>query len=132
MAMDPFEAALKEPADFQEDTMDTQSPTSTAAEPVAVPGTNVSNPNNENEEEEEENMDLLLTITGMRNVSEPMIVAVSATSKMFVGEIVETARGVMAERKDSGPIRPCHIREAFRRLRLEGKVPRRSVPRLFL
>ncbi|PON44739.1 TAFII28-like protein [Parasponia andersonii] len=119
MAMDPFEAALKDPEDFQEDTMDTQSPTSTAAEPVAVPGTNVSNPNNEDEKEEEENMDLLLTITGMRNVSEPMIVAVSATSKMFVGEIVETDI--------------CNlIHVAFRRLRLEGKVPTRSVPRLFL
>ncbi|OEL18671.1 hypothetical protein BAE44_0020309 [Dichanthelium oligosanthes] len=38
---------------------------------------------------------------------------------------------VMTERKDSGPIRPCHIREAYRRLKLEGKIPRRSVPRLF-
>lgn len=42
-----------------------------------------------------------------------------------------TARIVMSERKDSGPIRPCHIREAYRRLKLEGKIPRRSVPRLF-
>ena len=41
------------------------------------------------------------------------------------------ARMVMAERKESGPIRPCHIREAYRRLKLEGKVPRRSVQRLF-
>lgn len=41
------------------------------------------------------------------------------------------ARTVMAERKESGPIRPCHIREAHRRLKLEGKVPKRSVPRLF-
>ncbi|KAK4579167.1 hypothetical protein RGQ29_029017 [Quercus rubra] len=74
---------------------------------------------------------LLLSITGMRAVSEPMIVAVSATAKMFVGDIVETARAVMTDWKDSGPIRPCHIREAYRRLKLEGKVPRRSVPRLF-
>jgi hypothetical protein len=41
------------------------------------------------------------------------------------------ARMVMTERKESGPIRPCHIRESFRRLKLEGKVPKRSVPRLF-
>lgn len=32
------------------------------------------------------------------------------------------ARIVMSERKDSGPIRPCHIREAYRRLKLEGKI----------
>jgi transcription initiation factor TFIID subunit 11 len=41
------------------------------------------------------------------------------------------ARIVMSERKDSGPIRPCHIREAYRRLKLEGKIPKRSVPQLF-
>ncbi|MQM06698.1 hypothetical protein Taro_039524 [Colocasia esculenta] len=38
---------------------------------------------------------------------------------------------VMSERKETGPIRPCHIREAYRRLKLEGKVPKRSVRRLF-
>ncbi|KAJ0443895.1 putative transcription factor Hap3/NF-YB family [Helianthus annuus] len=41
------------------------------------------------------------------------------------------ARTVMTERKETGPIRPCHIREAYRRLKLEGKIPKRSVPRLF-
>lgn len=54
---------------------------------------------------------------------------------MFYVSSIDTfqfaARMVMTERKDSGPIRPCHIREAYRRLKLEGKVPRRSVPRLF-
>lgn len=33
---------------------------------------------------------MLLAITGMRTVSEPMVVAVSATAKMFAGDIVET------------------------------------------
>ena len=37
-------------------------------------------------------LQFLLGITGMRNISEPMIVAVSATTKMFVGEIVETGK----------------------------------------
>ena len=56
-------------------------------------------------------------------------------SSVFYVSSIDTfqfaARMVMTERKDSGPIRPCHIREAYRRLKLEGKVPRRSVPRLF-
>lgn len=43
-----------------------------------------------------------------------------------------SARTVMSERKDSGAIRTGHIREAYRRLKLEGKVPKRSVPRLLL
>ncbi|KAK8938241.1 hypothetical protein KSP40_PGU015872 [Platanthera guangdongensis] len=74
---------------------------------------------------------LLASITGSQKISVPMTIVVSGIGKMFVGELVETARIVMTERKESGPVRPCHIREAYRRLRLEGKVPRKSVPRLF-
>ncbi|KAL3715437.1 hypothetical protein ACJRO7_007211 [Eucalyptus globulus] len=74
---------------------------------------------------------LLVSVTGSQKVTMPMTIAMSGIAKMFVGEIVETARIVMSERKESGPIRPCHIREAYRRLKLEGKVPKRTVPRLF-
>ncbi|KAL2502075.1 transcription initiation factor TFIID subunit 11-like [Forsythia ovata] len=74
---------------------------------------------------------LLTSITGSAKISMPMTIVVSGIAKMFVGELVETARIVMAERKESGPIRPCHMREAYRRLKLEGKIPKRSVPRLF-
>ncbi|KAF8696023.1 hypothetical protein HU200_036905 [Digitaria exilis] len=74
---------------------------------------------------------LLASITGSQKISIPTSIVVSGIAKMFVGELIETARIVMSERKDSGPIRPCHIREAYRRLKLEGKIPRRSVPRLF-
>ncbi|KAL2920486.1 Transcription initiation factor TFIID subunit 11 [Bienertia sinuspersici] len=74
---------------------------------------------------------LLVSITGSQKISIPMTIVVSGIAKMFVGELVETAKLVMAERKDSGPIRPCHIRESYRRMKLEGKVPKRSVPRLF-
>ncbi|CAH9136615.1 unnamed protein product [Cuscuta epithymum] len=74
---------------------------------------------------------LLVSITGSQKISIPMTIVMSSIAKMFVGELIETARVVMSERNDAGPIRPCHIREAYRRLKLEGKVPKRSVPRLF-
>ncbi|CAL5346620.1 unnamed protein product [Camellia sinensis] len=74
---------------------------------------------------------LIASITGSAKFNVQITIAVSGIAKMFVGELVETARVVMSERKESGPIRPCHIREAYRRLKLEGKVPRRSVRRLF-
>lgn len=74
---------------------------------------------------------LLAAIVGSQKISVPMTIVGSGIAKMFVGELVETGRIVMRERKESGPIRPCHIREAYRRLRREGKVPRKSVPRLF-
>eukprot|EP00494_Astrolonche_serrata_P017595 UN17781 len=64
---------------------------------------------------------LLASITGSQKISMPTTIVVSGIAKMFVGEVIETARIVMSERKDSGPFRPCHIREAYRRLKLEGK-----------
>ncbi|KAF5190993.1 Transcription initiation factor tfiid subunit [Thalictrum thalictroides] len=76
-------------------------------------------------------MQLLASITGSPKISVPMTTVVSGIAKMFVGELVETARMVMNERRETGPIRPCHIREAHRRLKLEGKIPKKSVPRLF-
>ncbi|GAV71286.1 TAFII28 domain-containing protein [Cephalotus follicularis] len=74
---------------------------------------------------------LLVSVTRSQKISLPMTIVVCGIAKMFVGELVEMARIVMTERKESGCIRPCHIREAYRRLKLEGKVPRRSVSRLF-
>ncbi|KAK9158201.1 hypothetical protein Scep_004775 [Stephania cephalantha] len=74
---------------------------------------------------------LIAGIIGSPKISVPMTIVVNGIAKMFVGELIETARMVMNERKESGPIRPCHIREAHRRLKLEGKIPKRSVPRLF-
>ncbi|CAN1225859.1 Transcription initiation factor TFIID subunit 11 [Linum grandiflorum] len=74
---------------------------------------------------------LLVSITGTQKISLQVNIVVCGIAKMFVGEVVETARIVMAERRESGPIRPCHLREAYRRLKLEGKIPKRSVPRLF-
>ncbi|KAK1325149.1 hypothetical protein QJS10_CPA01g01927 [Acorus calamus] len=68
---------------------------------------------------------LLVSITGSQKISMPMMIVVSGIAKMFVGELIETGRIVMTERRESGPLRPCHIREAFRRLKMEGKVPRR-------
>ncbi|KAD6453129.1 hypothetical protein E3N88_07834 [Mikania micrantha] len=100
----------------------------------------------DDDEEEEENMDVELGkfpsssdpaklakmhITGSNKISMPMTIVVSGIAKIFVGELVETAKVVMRERKESGPIRPCHVREAYRRLKLEGKIPKRSVQRLF-
>lgn len=74
---------------------------------------------------------LLASITGSQKISMPITIVVSGIAKMFVGELVEMGKTVMMERNESGPLRPCHIREAYRRLKLEGKIPKRSIPRLF-
>eukprot|EP00250_Pteridium_aquilinum_P016992 c23399_g2_i1 orf=393-980(+) len=73
---------------------------------------------------------LLQSVAGCA-ISVPMTIVMSGIAKIFVGELIETGRTVMTERKETGPTRPCHIREAYRRLKLKGKVPLRSRPRLF-
>lgn len=45
---------------------------------------------------------------------------------MSVGELVETARLVMVKRNETGYIRPCHIRESYRMLKLQGKLPQKN------
>ncbi|PNY01728.1 transcription initiation factor TFIID subunit 11 [Trifolium pratense] len=72
---------------------------------------------------------LVASINGTNTVPERISLAVSVITKMFVGEVVETARIIMEERRESGPIRPSHLREAHRRLKLDGKAFKRTVPR---
>ncbi|KAF3534671.1 hypothetical protein DY000_02041250 [Brassica cretica] len=76
---------------------------------------------------------LLESITGIKNMNndDPRLSVISGIAKMFVGEPVETARLIMVKRNEAGHIRPCHIRESYRRLKLQGKVIQRTVPRLF-
>ena len=50
-------------------------------------------------------------------VTRDMVIVMTGLAKIYVGNIVETARGVMVERGESGPIMPRHLREAYQRTR---------------
>jgi len=56
-------------------------------------------------------------------INQKMAIVMSGITKLFVGEIIETARTVQDEWEDIGAIRPRHIREAYRRLQQAGKIP---------
>ncbi|PRP76047.1 hypothetical protein PROFUN_01763 [Planoprotostelium fungivorum] len=64
-------------------------------------------------------------------ISQKTVIVMAGAAKVFAGEITETARTVMEEWRDSGPIRPRHIREAYRRMKNEGKITPATKPNPF-
>ncbi|WFD07193.1 hypothetical protein MVES1_002552 [Malassezia vespertilionis] len=72
-----------------------------------------------------------------QSVNQHIVMAASGVGKVFVGEIVELgtclgtltkARAVQQERRDTGPLLPVHLYEAYRRYKLRQERPGRYPP----
>ncbi|KAI8909756.1 taf11 protein [Gorgonomyces haynaldii] len=62
-----------------------------------------------------------------QSIPQSVAIIVAGVGKVFVGELTEMALSVMEERGDKGPIRPVHLREAFRRYRQSrDRIPNRG------
>ncbi|RKP10604.1 hypothetical protein THASP1DRAFT_12625 [Thamnocephalis sphaerospora] len=64
-----------------------------------------------------------------QTVSPTMAFVVAGFTKVYVGEIIETARDVMVEWGQTGPLRPEHLREAQRRYKATHGTPACSLHR---
>lgn len=63
-----------------------------------------------------------------QSVNQHIVMAVGGVGKVFVGEMVETARAVQRERGERGPIMPVHLYEAYRRYKNTNERPGRYPP----
>merc|ERR1712232_1232994 len=65
----------------------------------------------------------LMKKVSKKNAQDAIVVATMGAAKVFVGELTEEALSVMDERNETGPIRPRHIREAYRKLKMANRTP---------
>lgn len=73
----------------------------------------------------------MISVLGSVKVPDPPAIAMAGICKVFAGDLVENALMIMVERNDTGPIRPVHLREAYRRLYAKGVVPSTKPKSLF-
>jgi len=72
---------------------------------------------------------IMQSITGSSSAGQNVIIAMSGVAKVFAGEVIEQALEDMSAAGESGqPMRPKHLREAVRKLRPKGFVPKYKKP----
>jgi len=67
--------------------------------------------------------EVMKQVAGPRTFNSTSVLVMAGIAKLYVGELIELAREVQDEFSEStAPMRPRHVREAFRRLSMAGKA----------
>eukprot|EP00873_Tetraselmis_striata_P041416 jgi/Tetstr1/461680/TSEL_006780.t1 len=62
-------------------------------------------------------------------VNDKSLIVICGVAKIYVGELIETARSIATALGHTGALEPFHIRAAYRKLDGLGKIPHRGGPR---
>jgi transcription initiation factor TFIID subunit 11 len=65
-------------------------------------------------------------------INQKMAIVMAGIAKIFAGEIIESAKTIMDEWGEQGPLKQRHIREAYRKLKQNGKIPYAKEKQLFM
>lgn len=74
---------------------------------------------------------MLTSLSGLPIHDDKILIVVCSLAKMFVGQIISESRSLAMSMGDHGPLRPQHIRKAFKRLESEGGSLRRQSKKSF-
>lgn len=75
---------------------------------------------------------MLAQLTGQPNVHPNAVIVVQGITKVFVGELIETARKLATQWGDKGPLLPAHIHAAYGLLEDQGSTMRTRARRRLL
>jgi len=75
---------------------------------------------------------LLMSLSSLPVHDDKILIVICSLAKMFVGQLIQESRHLAASVGESGPLRPEHVRKAFKHLEAQGRrLRRRSTKPLF-
>eukprot|EP00210_Caulerpa_lentillifera_P003114 g2976.t1 len=74
---------------------------------------------------------LLMSLSSLQVHDDKILIVICSLAKMFVGQLIQESRRLAGSVGESGPLRPEHVRKAFKLLETQGRRLRRRSSKPF-